>query len=509
MKGFEFRRTLLTHGFSILMLCSLCSCVFYRKMNPPADADKPGGLGTDNSCYLATASNMLAAAGYGTGASLQSRAEEIYGEMTSHFGIVNSGWTDVALSWWLNSSHNTWSANPYKLVTVYGNKYPKYPWANPDGPMFYGNELRRCCMTGLSISWPTTESSIGSGGHAITDWGDDFGKTNPLTSNPLRVLVTDSDTDAGGNEQKYVYDNYNAPNPGGANEGNGWYFNYSNNHPYIKHIVTLCPTDDPGDQLMTQRVSGSYTIHQNRFLKATDLHYKVSTDVRILSYRTWLSWDTQDIVPVITESANKQQLTVDWDLSSRPIPTGTEVTIHTELVLPRYNALQYSDIYFTYPDIKVGSELAVKFAEIKWRIESADLEKGKLPNNVSGGYVLASFDLEEVNSKGERELFPYQLVHEYSFNQSPYRHVLELSGRESAVVKNLRVGHSWNVPDAESFKKFKDWITVVDSPMKLSKDPQKIELDWRGKFEYPEGENIYQAIPDKNGRQRKPDSKKK
>lgn len=169
---------------------------FYRKINPPADADKPGGVGTDNSCYMATASNMLAGAGYGTGANLQARADDIYADMIAQFGILNGGWTDVALSWWLGSANNIWPTNPYQLVTVYGNKSPKNPWAEPDGPMFYGNELRRCCLTGLSISWPVAGATIGSGGHAITDWGDS-GNNATLTTNPSLVVVTDSDTDSG------------------------------------------------------------------------------------------------------------------------------------------------------------------------------------------------------------------------------------------------------------------------------------------------------------------------
>ena len=51
-------------------------------------------------------------------------------------------------------------------------KNPRYPWANPNGARFIGNELRRCQFVGLSISWPIAGAQIGSGGHAITGWGD-------------------------------------------------------------------------------------------------------------------------------------------------------------------------------------------------------------------------------------------------------------------------------------------------------------------------------------------------
>ena len=135
----------------------------YMKMDPPSDVDKPGvanpPITNDNSCWMATAANMLAAAGYGNGTSLQARANDIFNDLiawqtspTNPTGVADGGWTDTALTWWLNSANNTWPNNTYKTVTVYGNKSPKYPWANPNGAMFIGNELRRCQMVGLSIS---------------------------------------------------------------------------------------------------------------------------------------------------------------------------------------------------------------------------------------------------------------------------------------------------------------------------------------------------------------------
>ena len=141
---------------------------------------------------------------------------------------------------------------------------------------------------GLSISWPTSGSSIGSGGHAITAWGDSSGDET-LTENPSSIRVTDSDTDNGGDVQSYTYDTYTNPNPGGPNEGNGWYINYDSNHPYIKHIIVLSQATTPSGGALSQKVVGSYKIHQNKDSNATDLHYKVGTDVDILSYLTTLS----------------------------------------------------------------------------------------------------------------------------------------------------------------------------------------------------------------------------
>ncbi len=51
---------------------------------PPPDANKPC-FGCDGSCWLATAANMLAGAGYGTGATVQARADDIYGDLKVRF----------------------------------------------------------------------------------------------------------------------------------------------------------------------------------------------------------------------------------------------------------------------------------------------------------------------------------------------------------------------------------------------------------------------------------------
>lgn len=98
-------------GLVIGLIVLVTSCV-YMKMNPPPDADK-AFLAGNNSCYLATAANMLAGAGYGTGTTVQARADNIYGDLTAQFGTANGGWTDSAVTWWLGSTHNTWTTNPY------------------------------------------------------------------------------------------------------------------------------------------------------------------------------------------------------------------------------------------------------------------------------------------------------------------------------------------------------------------------------------------------------------
>jgi hypothetical protein len=473
----------------LFLAATLSSCA-YMKMNPPPDADKPcvssSTISCDNTCYLATASNMLAGAGYGDGTTVQARADDIYGEMTTNFGTSSSGWTDTALTWWLGSSNNTWANNPYTVVTVHGNK-TKTPWANQDGAKDIGNELRGCNFVGLSISWPPTGTGTSAtGGHAITGWGDNLGNAKTLSVNPTEVRLVDSDTDSGGDVQVYEYDDYTNPNPSGNNSGNGWYFDYGTNHPFIKHIATLSPLESSSGGETTQRMFGSYKIHQNSEVAATDLHYKVSTDVEILSYRTWLSWETKK-PPTITEADPRRNITVDWDLSERPVPLCKWVTINTEFILPRWNAISYSDVAFTYPEGE-----AISKASIAWRMDTPRLRNASKIPNVTGGYVVGSFDLiDPEQNQGKQLIGSYRFVHQYSFDQTPEIHVVSVIGESKHLIANLRFGHTYGYPTERTLWEFNDWLSdFSEKTFSLAEEPLKLELDWSGKLPYPEGEVV-------------------
>ncbi|UCC31598.1 MAG: hypothetical protein JSU86_04825 [Phycisphaerales bacterium] len=63
---------------AVVCLCSPATAGEYVKHGPdPPDANKESP-GIDLSCWLATAANMLAGADYGTGATEQDQADEIY-----------------------------------------------------------------------------------------------------------------------------------------------------------------------------------------------------------------------------------------------------------------------------------------------------------------------------------------------------------------------------------------------------------------------------------------------
>ncbi|MBC8373032.1 MAG: hypothetical protein H8E53_05520, partial [Planctomycetes bacterium] len=64
------------------------------------DVDKP--VPGDSSCWIASAANNLAAAGWGSGATVQARADNIYtNDLMPHFGNgAWAGWSSVAINYW-------------------------------------------------------------------------------------------------------------------------------------------------------------------------------------------------------------------------------------------------------------------------------------------------------------------------------------------------------------------------------------------------------------------------
>lgn len=477
---------------TLICMVSLSSSCPYQKMKPAPDVDKgpPTPAGGDNSCWMATASNMLAGAGYGSGNTVQQRADDIYADMVANYTKVNRGWPDAALQWWLGSNNNTWTNNPYTVVTVRGHKSMP-PWNNQNIPQTIANELRRCQFIGVIFTWPTNAAGVvGTGAHATTAWGDNMGK-GTLSINPTQMRMTDSDRDGGGDIQIYNYDAYNNPNPGGANEGNGCYFDYSANHPYIRCITLLCPTDDPSDNKQTQMVVGSYKIHQPSETPAIDLHYKVGTDVRILSYSTTIDWDNS-LTPSITENdPQRTELTVDWDLQSKPVKQCNWITITTEFVLPGWNAIKYRDVHFTYPRLIRGEILP----EFRWELKTPFIRGAERIEDVTGGYVIGAFSLVEAADTTESAVVAeYRFIHQYSFNQDPELHTFLIDGNEDYAVTDLRFGHSYGYLDSKELWAFREWMTRFDERIPLRSRGGEFTIDWDGRLPYPRGVDIRDVI---------------
>jgi hypothetical protein len=459
----------------------------YLMMDPPPDSDKNATCTyhPDNSCWMHTAANMLAAAGYGNGNTVQDRADDIFADMAANWTDCDSylgGWMDTALNWWLNSAHNTWTNNPYTLVTVHGNT-DCTPWGDANGAQFIANELRDMNPVGLAIKWPHAESATDLrdclGGHGITAMGDDSMTITPLTTNPGGLQVTDSDTDTGGDVQAYTYDAFTNPNPGGPNEGNGWYFDYSTNHPYLIQSVTLTRTTS-GAGANSVRVVGSYRIQQTCEREATDLHYEVGTDIDILTYRTWLDVPG---TPTITESQPRRTLTVDWDLSEKPIPHGEWVTISTEFVETAWNAIFYNDVHFTYP---IGAQCMQLLPDLHWWMETPWIDGAEEIPSVTGGYVIGGFYLIS-EEQPDLPAGQYRFQHQYLYNQDPELHILLLSGTRGYTITNLTFGHSYGFLTDDQLWEFEDWMTVDKEEYPLSEDAIEIIIDWGGQLPYPEG----------------------
>jgi len=492
----EYRRP------AFLVVALVCLAVFlligascpYQKMKPTPDVDKgppaPPPPAIDNSCWMATASSILAGAGYGNGVNVQQRADNIYADMVANYGKTNRGWPDAALQWWLGSAHNTWAQDPYTVVAYYGNKTMD-PWNDANIPEFVGNELRKCNFVGFAFSWPTdAPGQVGYGGHATTPMGDNFGK-NTLSINPTQVRMADSDRDGGGDIQVYNYDAYNNPNPGGADEGKGCYFDYSANHPYVRGAVTLTPTDNPSDNKLTQKVVGSYRIHQTKEIAATDLHYKVGTDTTILTYNTSIDWDNT-LTPTIVESQpQRTEITAEWDLSTKAVPQCKWITITTEFVLPYWNAMTYSDVHFTYP----RTMERVKAAEIAWKVTTPEIRDASKIQDVTGGYVIGAFDIVRAEGGGpEAVVGEYRFIHQYSFNQSPEHHLVSVRGERGLYLTNIRVGHSYGLLRGAGLWRFDSWMTEVGRTLALSDEEVRIPVDWTGRLPYPKGIDIRDSL---------------
>ncbi len=488
---------LLPARLALLIACALTTVEAqnYLKMDPPPDADKPFPVPAgDNSCWMATAANMLAGAGYGNGATVQARTDDIYADLIAQYGVANGGWADTAITWWLGSPNNIWPANPYTVVNVYGNKF-RVPYAVATIPQDIGNQLRACNLVGLSLSWPDCSSTTGYGGHAITDWGDNVASASPLGANPTQVIVADSDQDPGGNNfTSYTYDAYAAPNPGGCNNGNGWYFSYSaaGFHPFIKHYVVLSPTVTPSGGTATYTAGGSTKLTNTSSQSATDLHYDALMwdddchhGYEVLTYRTSIDWNTSNS-PQITEqycdNGKLNGISVDWDLSDNPVPPGKAVTVYTELILNAGNFLVYSSVHFTYPE---GNPLVLP--GLAWHLLTPRNIDPQVPH-ITGGYVIgliryASFD---------GAILEARLQHQYAFDENPEQHTVSLTpGDQSPImITEMAFGHSYGLLSLTELQNFGDWMTRSEDQFVVQpNEPYEVALDWTGRLPYPIGDD--------------------
>ena len=169
-----------------------------------ADVDKPNPA--DNSCWLASAANLLGSAGWGNEIT-------IYNSMTGHFvngaGVVMPGWSSLAINWWLmehglNPGSPDYRPNPiepypgagtYTDVTIMNQRL-----TNTDYD-FLLDELTACQLVNVSFDIPNQTV-----GHEMTLVGGNYSPLR-VPANPIQVSVWHDNqgdlTPPGGDDDDY------------------------------------------------------------------------------------------------------------------------------------------------------------------------------------------------------------------------------------------------------------------------------------------------------------------
>ena len=476
----------------------------WKAIPSPPDVDKfTHGHPNSKSCWIATASNMLAGAGYGTGATAQAKADNIYTQMTAHYDISKGGWPRTALKWWLASANNTWPANPYVFVGIRGNwnVTAQAPYGNSNLPSIIGNKLRDGESLGVAFFWDG--SSLG---HVTAVWGDegftpDNYDVSPIDINPKKIIMVDSDCDSGGNLQKYTYERY--PITTTSPVSYGWRFKEYGSwtpKPWVRCLSTLSKSDlDPlATYTRRQRIIGSYKVSKpGQVPDSTSLHYVVGAQTgNLILWDTDIDWDANTVPTIVDSPTQPKQLTVDWDLSDNPVPFGNQITITTELGIENgggiwYSGVSFPGIYANIPDF--GLDI------IHNMIGSSPFD----PNDedIIGGFIYGTMTVSDGNGNdGE-----FSFVKEYDFDQSPEWHNVIISPHPEATevyqISNLKFGHAYTLPDEPNdIWAFEEWLTDhYTGPYDLipAGPPLEFELNWtgRGLLPYPPS-NHYQGGDD-------------
>lgn len=469
---------------SLLLVCSIMLFAQqppYQKIYPAPDTNKAGvplatPAPTDLSCWQATAANMLAGAGYGNGATVQARAADIYAQMTAHYGLAG-GWIDDALNWWLTSANNVWPNNPYDNVVTLGS-YTRIPLNDPNLAMTIANELRSCNFVGLSISWPDAAGDVpGTGGHAITSWGDNIISPSPVPNNPQQVIITDSDANAG--EDTYNYAQQNYLNTSTATNTSGLTLNNypTTRIPFIKHYTVL--SAQPAGTI----ARGTRTITQTEATNAIGLNftaYQKEDWVHILSYRQTI--DTPYTGVTVTESdhglGDGERHAIAVVYTGLNVPQNTTVTIDVEFVLDSWNTVRFENVNFVYPDagtIKALPNVGWIFRGIPRNIipqlksNGGDGEEspkcfiamtdgdGVLPER---GFMVASYDI--LNSIGQLVAVD-KVVHEFDQQVEFNTHYLDITNDDTVPVRirNVKMGFSEGYLTKAMLANFNNWSTII------------------------------------------------
>ena len=491
-----------TNGILILVcLLSVCAVADWQKMADPPDVDKNAHSHKGSpTCWLATAANLLAGAGYGNGPTVQIRADAIYNQLVTHYGTTISGWADVATDWWLTSSNNVWPNNPYVTSNYEGNK-TRTPWfhdpqppgssfpTSDDLPEHIANLLRSCTPVAISISWHT------GGGHVFNAWGDNKSDPNALTSNPGSVIVTDSDgMEFGSDTKKYNY----------TKGTTGWYLNYGYNGPFIKHIAWLKPIDDENDTTLnvSQHVN-SYRVVNNGVSAAGGMHHTMGANTTILSYKTTQDWDSSVEPTTYEQQGTRQHVCFAWDFTGNTIPQGQAVTVTDVMVLGHSstNTIQvtsWNPLFTSYtppddPDTTVPDfNVSLNTLELAGGIDHVE-------PNMTGGHVIMAFDLY-TDPAGQSVASEHRMCMQYKYYQEPQTHQMTLVPidlQEQLWVGNFRFGHSYGPLRDNKLWDFEEWQQIeAGAPTELEAGTEiNKPIAFTGLLPYPPAEDYVADIP--------------
>lgn len=314
-------------------------------------------------------------------------------------------------------------------------------------PSFIANQLRACHYVGFRLKWDDGPINFGCSTqlrHVLSAWGDNGTDSNPVTTDPSQVKVTDSDDFAEGRETQNVmtYD---------YNQTSGlWYVQYPATatppYPYITSLTTLSQGEDPCTGTETI-VSDTLVVRNLSVADATALHYEVGVkdSSNICSFETKLSgvtWESGADIPQITlvhPSDKAHYLIVDWEFKAGEVPPLREVTISTRLKLPRKNTIYYNDVKFGYGNPPIYPPSLPQIPGFDWVI----ITPGISPLGTHG-FVIGSFELFE-DLVSETPIVKNYLQHEYAADEDPNQHHFELAYLETwgtYYVKNLKFGYS-------------------------------------------------------------------
>ena len=178
--------------------------------SPIPDVDKPlhGHL---NTCWMAAASNVLAASGYGIGhplgtvATSQQRADHIYNQIFAAVGD-RCGWCERGVNYWLYTygknpnSAEYMPANPYTDVTVVDKKPGGLTLADPAGAVgrsdynFLLDELARCQYVAVGFEYPEHCMTLVGGNYWPNPNGQSDGNVSIWHDSDGPVLGDKADT---------------------------------------------------------------------------------------------------------------------------------------------------------------------------------------------------------------------------------------------------------------------------------------------------------------------------